>query len=73
MNPIQKFFARLALKKIRDFLNSIDRQQLLDIAVKINKKVDIPKLSEATEYNVISNTLITSVDVAKELLDLVKV
>lgn len=73
MNPIQKFFAKLALKRLKDFLNSVDRQQLLDIAVKINKKVDVPKLSEATEYKVISTTLINAVDVAKELLDLVKV
>lgn len=73
MNPIQKFFAKLALKKVKEFLNSVDRKQLLELATKINSKVDIPLLSEATEYKIIETTLTNSVDVAKELLDIVKV
>jgi hypothetical protein len=73
MNAIQKFFARIALKRLKDALDKLDNKTVMTIAVKLNSKVDIPALTEATEYKIIYNTLSSAIDAARELLDIVKV
>lgn len=73
MNAIQRMFARLALRRLKEELNKLDDKKIAEVATRLNAKVDIPKLSEATEYKAIYNTLSVSIDTARELLNLIKV
>lgn len=72
MNRIWVYFAQLAIKALIAALSKLTEQQLRDTAAIINKKVDMPYISEDMEGELIYGVLNGSVNVTIELLKNVK-
>lgn len=73
MNWIAKLIVKTLLRRVEKELAIISEKQLKTLAKKINAKVDVPKLSEDAEYSIIYNTLVSALDIVKELITLIKI
>jgi hypothetical protein len=65
-----KRVALWVLAKVRRRLGVVDEKQLRDVAARINRKIDIPGLSEETEEKVIYRVLSSMVEIVEELIRL---
>lgn len=72
MNKIGLYFTKLILSLLLKQLSKFTEEELKAIANKVNLKVDIPKMSEETEGKIIFSLLSNSVELAKSLLNIVR-
>lgn len=71
MNKIALIGLKFGLPILKSLLKKLDDQRLKDIATTINKRVDIPKIPEDAEQEIIYNSLKTSVETVQILIDLI--